>query len=267
MATAWRGTGTEAHASSGSITPTQPSGGNAPQSGDTILIFAENGNNDVLASSGYTLKDALNIDANARINLWYKIAAGSDANPSITGALADVQANIMVFSGTVTSGDPINALSKKANTVASTTVDADAITPTTAGSMIVFFGCQYDLGSAVSTFSGYSGTNPTFTEGFDNNFMGSTINTSIFGAYGSKTDTTTTGNRTATATSSLKGGTFLIALTPAGGATIVLKRNSSLNGLGASGSFFHDPLAKSYSKQRGFYVPNRKIFIPSGISL
>lgn len=32
--------------------------------------------------------------------------------------------------------------------------------------------------------------------------------------------------------------------------TAKLKRNSSLNGLGASGPFFHDPLAKSHSVQR-----------------
>lgn len=232
MAIAFRGAGTEAHASSGNITPSLPSGGSAPQANDIGILFALTGANPALSVSGWTAvtNGALNLGATARICAFYKRMAGGDSNPTITGATQDIQANILVFSGCTTSGEPVSAISSRTNT-ASTTVTADAITPADADSMIVFLGSQYDTGSATSTFSGYSGTNPTFTEGFDNNFQGSTINTSICGAYGTKNDTTTTGSRTATATSSLAGGTFLLALIPAGaGGSLVVNPLSGRGG-------------------------------------
>ena len=218
MAVAFRGFGTEAHASSGSITPTLPTGGSAPQANDGGLLWVLNGSNDVLSVSGWTLARGYNLNATARVNLFYRLMTGGDANPTITGATQDIQANTLIFSGVLTTGSFVGSISTDQTNSASLTVTALGITPGDADAMIAFFGAQYDTGASTSTFSGYSGTNPTFTEGFDNNFQGSTINTSIFGAYGAQSGAAAaTGNRTATATSSLVSAAYLVALIPDGG--------------------------------------------------
>lgn len=220
MAAAHKTGGTENHASSGSITLTLPSGGNAPAADDAGLIFVLNGGNDVLSISGWSLDRGYNLDANARINLFTRRMTGGDSNPTITGATKDIQANLVLATGCITTGSFIDVMSANQTNAASTTVTALGITPNNADALIYFFGAQYDTGSSTSTFSGYSGTNPTLTEvtGFDNNFQGSTINTNIFCAQGSQSGAAAaTGNRTATATSSLVSAGWLVALVPAGG--------------------------------------------------
>lgn len=64
------------------------------------------------------------------------------------------------------------------------------------------------------------------------------------------------------------GAIFAVELTVAGGATAKLRRNSSLNGLGASGPFFHDPLSVSgrrYSFPETFALKG-ELYVPAHVA-
>lgn len=219
MAIARTAVGTEAHASSGNISPGIPAGTAA---NDILVCVVCNGaGGDVLSfNSGdgsWTKKIELANGTQHRLTVAWRRAAGGDAAPVISGATQDIQARIVGYSGCVAAGDPFEA-SNSQNNSASTTVTAPTITPLTNGAMILFAGCQSDTGAGAPTFSGYTGTNPTFTEAIDNVFSGSTINPAIFLADGLDSDSSATGSRDATSTVSLISSAALLALTPVGGA-------------------------------------------------
>jgi hypothetical protein len=209
MAVTLFGVGTVAAAASGNITPTLPA--SFATNDVAILICAQS---DVVVSTiaaGWTIVDPTNSGAAHRCFwAWRRLTAG-DADPLITHAAGDaIIARIAVFSGVQTSGDPYDVKSAQAN-ASSSTVTAAAITPGTANSRILFMGGLKDDGA----FSAYSGTNPTFVEDIDNlTALGNDV--SICMASGDKTDTTTTGSRTATNARTNVNVGFLVALVPAG---------------------------------------------------
>lgn len=227
MAIAVRAVGTVAQASSGNIAPGIPAGNSA---NDVMVCVVLNGSNDVLSFTGsWAKKVEINNGTNHRMTLAWLRSAGGDGAPTISGATQDVIARIVGYTGVTTSGDPFDGTpTTHVDTVATVTITGDAITPGTANDMIIFAGGQSTTGSEMPTFSGYSGTNPTFTEEIDNTFGGSTINPDIFLADGLKTDTSSTGNRTATSTSSLVSTGILAALIPAGAAGDVLMAQACL---------------------------------------
>lgn len=216
MAIARRAVGTEAHASSGTIAPGKPTGTAVD---DILVAVSLSGSTGALGfPTGWTKKFEVDLGTTSRLTMAWKRADGSEASTiSITGATQDVQAVVTAYSGCTTSGDPFDAAStSNSPNTAGTTLTHTAVTPSNADSMLLLAGGQHDTGSATSTFSGYSGSNPTPSEAFDVNFQGSTINTSIFMADGTKNDTTSTGSRTTTATSSLVWATITALLIPAG---------------------------------------------------
>lgn len=247
MAIARTAVGTEAHAASGNISPGIPAGTAA---NDILLCLVLNGANDVLAFNGgdgsWTKKVEVNNGTTHRVTLAWRRAAGGDSAPTISGATQDIQARIVGYSGCITTGDPFDTgtgAPTNQTDAATTTVTSPALTPTVANTMMIQCGGQSDTGAGLSTYSGYSGTNPTPSEAIDNGFQGSTVNPSIFLADGTKNDTATTGNRTATATVSLISTGILAALLPpaAGGGTIQPPFFiGDLSGMGSPGRFFKD---------------------------
>ena len=209
MAITFVNAGTAATALSGNVTPTLPSGWAA----DDIHIILVHSFDNVSHTfpAGWTIIDERNNGANQRVTCAWRRAVGGDGNPTVTHSAGNsIIANIGGFRGCSTGASVINANGSQAN-ASSATVTAPDISPTVANCMIVFLGASSGSGS---TFSSYSGTNPTFTEGFDNTYSGE--DDSICLAYGIKTDTGSTGSRTATQTvASVNVGT-LIALLEAG---------------------------------------------------
>lgn len=208
MAVTKFGVGTVAAAASGNITPTLP-GGFATN--DVAILFCVQHDNVVSTiTAGWTIVDATNNTTGLRTFwAWRRLTAG-DGNPTITHAAGDsIIAQITVYHGVITSGNPYDVKSVSAN-VSSSTCTATAITPGTAGSRIVFLGGQLDD----STWSAYSGTNPTFVEDMDQlTTLG--LDASFGTASGDKTDTTTTGSRTATASRAAINTGHMLALVPA----------------------------------------------------
>lgn len=176
--------------------------------------------------AGWTQKLATTNATNHVQTILWKRATGSDTAPSITGQQFEVLAQIAAFSGCITTGDPFSAASAQAN-ASSTTVTAPSITPANANEMILFAASWTTQGASSASFSGYSGTNPTFTEAFDvAQGAGVVYNVSTALAYGLKTDTTATGSRTATESGSADLNTgALLSLIPdtggGGGGTVV----------------------------------------------
>lgn len=209
MAIEWFGTGAVAAAASGNITPTLP--GSFATGDIAICICCQADNVVSTMPAGWTIVDPTNNNGLNNERVWWawrRLTVG-DANPLITHAAGNtIIARITVYRGVITTGDPYSAKSVN-TTAASNTATALAITPTDADSMIVFCGGQADN----SAWSGYSGTNPTFTESIDNlTTLGN--DASIFLADGRRTTADSTGNRTATASRSFQNVAFLIALTP-----------------------------------------------------
>jgi len=209
-----RAVGTVASATSGNISPGIPAGTAA---NDILLCVVLNGANDVLTFSGaWAKKVEVNNGTAHRMTLAWLRAAGGDAAPTISGATQDIIARIVGYSGRVTSGDPFDGTpTTHVDTSATATITGDAITTTLGSDDIFFCGGQSTTGAEQPTFSGYSGSNPSFAEAIDNVFAGGVVNPAIFAADGIKTDASTTGNRTATSTESLVATGILAALKPA----------------------------------------------------
>lgn len=53
------------------------------------------------------------------------------------------------------------------------------------------------------------------------------------------------------------------AITAASGGGTRIKRNSELNGLGASGPFFNNPLGRTFSRVKDLFLPDRRILVPA----
>lgn len=216
MAVAFRAAGTASNAQTGSsATPGLPSGFQADDIHVAVILA---GNNDVITvPGGWTKKIEQDNGTSHRLTVAWRRAVGGDSTPTFSGNSQDVTAQIFGFSGCTTSGDPFSAAQAQAN-ASGTTVTAPAITPVNANEMILFVGGASNLGASPLNFSAYSGTNPTFTEGFDNAYTGGLVfNLGIFGAYGLKTDTTSTGSRTATISNTGESTAALLSLIPASG--------------------------------------------------
>lgn len=222
-AVAFRAAGTVSFAGPGTgATPGLPSGFQADDINVAVIMA---GNNDTISvPAGWTKKIEQDNSTVHRLTIAWRRAQAGDPTPTFSGNTQDIIAQVIGFSGVVNSGDPFSASGAQAN-ASGTTVTAPAITPLNANEMVIFVGGRSNTGATTSTFSGYSGTNPTFTEAFDNaNTAGAVVyDLAIFGAYGIKTDTTSTGSRTATATNAGENTGALLSLIPAGagGGTVV----------------------------------------------
>jgi hypothetical protein len=139
---------------------------------------------------------------------------GGDTAPSITGATQDVIGRIVGYLGCIKSGDPFATMFASQSNASSATVTAPAIGILIGQCMGIFAGGWTTTGGAAPTFSGYSGTLPTFTEAVDNNITGITVNPAICLADGICNTTGTTGSRTATATFADVNSGALLALIP-----------------------------------------------------
>lgn len=217
MAIAFRAAGTESHnTGGGAATPGIPAG---TTTNDIMVALVASTRLAALGTpSGWTKKLETDNSTEHKQSVYWKRAGSSESAPSFSGQQFDIEAQIVSFSGCTTTGDPFSAAQAQAN-ASSTTVTAPAITPANANEMILFLITWSTTGASTSTFSAYSGTNPTFSEAFDSQFGGGVVhNLSMACAYGLKTDTTSTGSRTATASAAdLNTGALLSLIPDTGG--------------------------------------------------
>lgn len=193
------------------------------QAGDIHILQTLSEDALELASTGWDLIQVgaviLNLPqsaGNGRLQLFWRRAQGGDTTPNVSGADAVAITRIFGFRGCKATGNPFSAASIQANTGPANTITGAAIIPADANSMIGFAGSQ--IVSLAPTFSAYSGTDPVFTEGGQNNDPGSFVNPmGQFFAYGIRASATSTGNRTATSDHDNTNVGALFALAPEGG--------------------------------------------------
>lgn len=218
MAITFIAAGTVANAASGNVTPALPAGWAA---NDIVVGIVQAADNiTVTVPAGWTKKLETNSTATLRQTVFYRRAVAGDLAPVVTHAAGNaIIARLYAFRGCVAAGDPFGAALARANS-ATATCTADAITPPAANSAVLFVGSEELTGntSGAPVWGTYSGTNPVFAEVGDNNYELGSNSISGAVAWGIKTDTTTTGSRTAAitgeaATPTANIGT-LLALTP-----------------------------------------------------
>lgn len=184
----------------GNITPALPAGILA----NHILVLVIQAADNVVCTlpAAYTKKLETNSGTIGRQTIAWARATGADSAPLVTHSGVGnnaIGARIYAYSGCITSGDPFSATS--ANAVAQgtgTTLTATTITPAN-GEMVLFIASFFDnvTSNVPSTLSGWSGTNPTFTnERGDNSTNG--LNTQAWsgGLAEGTSNGTATGSRT-----------------------------------------------------------------------
>ncbi|MGC2062402.1 MAG: CxxxxCH/CxxCH domain-containing protein [Thermodesulfovibrionales bacterium] len=164
----------------------------------------------VTPPTGWTSVGAGNGSATIRQSVFWKRAVSGETGPySFTQGTTTtaMSGGITSFSGCLTTGTPY--VLGTASTGNSATLSAAGVTPSAANSMLVYAGV---IGTA-STFSGVSGTNPAISTPYNVNFNGNTR--AVLIASGIKTDTTTSGTRTATASATGRWRAVQLSLAPA----------------------------------------------------
>lgn len=218
MAVSFVAAGTVAKASGATVTPGLPSGWAADDI--HLALITEETGAVIGVPSGWTkIIENTNTELLSpvfRMTLAWRRAVAGDTAPGFTGASGGIVARIGGFRGVVTTGNPHDTAPVVKDNTQSTTLTADALVPANADDMIIFLGSVEELLSDV-TFSTYSGTNPTFTESFqDSNSIGGNF-TAQFMAHGLKNDTSSTGSRTAALSTNSYSIGALISLQAAGG--------------------------------------------------
>lgn len=208
MAIARRSVGTAAKsAGATSVTPGMPAGW---QPGDLLVAFVRN-SSPVTFPAGWTKE--IDHTTGAPFTIGYRRAQAGDTAPLVSqpGGGA-IHAVVVAYTGALASGNPIDHPTAAKNNASSTTVTSNNFTPSVAGEIVIFFVSIANNRSV----SGYSGTNPTFSEMLDTN----SPDVSMAAADGLKTDTTATGARTATLDSASPNTGALFGIKPEGGSPI-----------------------------------------------
>lgn len=188
----------------GNVTPGLPAG---IQANDILVLVISAADNVVVTlPAAYTKKLETNSGATGRQTIAWARATGSDSAPLVThgGAGNAIGARIHAYRGCVTSGDPFSATS--ANAVAQgtgVTLTATTITPAN-NEFTLFIASYFDnvTSNFPDTLSGWSGTNPTFTERTDDSTNG--LNTAGWGM--GIADGTSNGSATGSRTTTLNVG-------------------------------------------------------------
>ncbi|PXY44567.1 PKD-like domain-containing protein [Flavobacterium hydrophilum] len=252
---AQRGTATFNTTGSTTLTITKPTGlavgdimiAQIMQSGNNTLTSSVGGN---ATSTGWTLiagtEISTSISSYSRATLLYKIATNTDvaaANFSYTlgSSSDDGQGAIIAFSG-VDNSNPFDVTpgTVYTNVNDDSTLNANAITTTTAGSAVIMFGAVHNN----YNFSNWTtATSPgTLTELYDEDFNAD-IDTGIGAAWAIKTTAGSTGAGSASISNDDKNGSILIALRKApptitsfGASSGCVGGNITINGTNLSGA-------------------------------
>lgn len=228
-----RGLGTLSTTTSGNMTPGLPSGWAAD---DIHYIYGVCQDGETLSASGFSHvagSPLSNATQNTMFNVLWRRAVAGDTGPTVTGATSGSACRIIGYSGCITSGTPHDTPTTNTGSgLTATWLDLD---PSSTESMVVaFIGIESQFSSA--TVAGYSGTNPTFSEGGDDENTAGANWVTIAVADGTN-DGTTTGNRTATITATTNSfwAAIMLSLIPvAGGASgqPYRKRTGGVPGMG-----------------------------------
>ena len=134
---------------------------------DVMIMVITDRNGGSAWPTGWTQIASLVFDTGGNVHLgriaWKRTTATEGTSYTVTSTENDIVGAIASFSGVIISGSPIDVTGTFGSS-STVTVNANSITPTVANTMVIF---TSHVSSSPRTHSGWSGTNPTFTEGFD----------------------------------------------------------------------------------------------------
>jgi hypothetical protein len=216
-AIALRGVGAVSQVATGSMTPGMPA---SSASGDYALLAVVCQNGETIAASGWTLifDDINNASSNnTSAALFYRVVTGSGDAPTVTGCTSGSMAVIISYTG-VDTGAAVAASSANVDDAVGLTLTADTLTPTAATNHVVWFGL-IEAPFSDPSVSGYSGTDPTFTERFDDSNTQGSSWTDIVIADGPANTTSAMGSRSATISTSMAAiyVSYVVSLAESGG--------------------------------------------------
>lgn len=202
MAIVFTAAGTGASGSGVSISPGLPAGFSANDIHVLCLTITA-------GTVGGLAPDWNEVINSGDLKVWWRRAVGGDVAPTVTGGSGDNAGRIYGFSGCATSSTPFSRIGAVQATTG-VTINAPSISVPVINQMILFVHSYQDGASVASSVSGWSGTDPTFTDRGQVNFAG-TDNIGVGLASGIDTDLDI-GARTATIDSSSPNLGVLLAL-------------------------------------------------------
>lgn len=186
--------------------------------GDIGLMLIETANAATVVASGWTELSTSPVESAASthgLHVLYKIAAGSDADVSVSGLLNHAIARILVFSG-VDGTSPINATSNQAAST-TTTITLPSVTTDTADCAIVHVAGTGRDSISTTTFSGWTNANlASITEVADDT-TGTGGGGGFGAAWGILASAGASGAGSCTQATSIVCTAITVALKPAGG--------------------------------------------------
>ncbi len=223
-----RGTTTSNTTTNTTLTINKPAG---VVDGDIMIVNicknATSSNNP--SSTGWTFITSSNLQGGGGTNRYgailYRIADGTELSNftfNLGSGTSSAVGSIIAFSG-VSSSSPFDVTPGSINNNnqdGGNVVYANGITTVTNNAAVIFLG---EAGN--SSWSSWSGTNPTFTEIMDNS---NGNNASVAAAWGIKAAAGSTGNKTASITGNNYNGGILLALRPA---TIIIPTVNPISNL------------------------------------
>jgi hypothetical protein len=214
-------------AGTGAITPPYPTGANAPAEGDIALLVvtSENQAISLTTANGFALlgsatsKAAGTAASNpaSRLVVYWKRCVGGDSNPVVKDSGNNTEAQIYLFSGVRTSGDPWDVYAEGNDGGANDTAGViPGTTTSVTNTLVVLINSTSYNGNSTAEFSGWTNANLSgITEpaGADNS------NTANLGgghglAYGSYASIGDYGSSTVTLAHTSYKGAMSIALVP-----------------------------------------------------
>src|SRR3989338_182027 len=133
---------------------------------DVMIMVITDRNGGSAWPTGWTQIASLVFDTGGNVHLgriaWKRATATEGTSYTVlSSGEDDIVGAIASFSGVIISGSPIDVTGTFGSS-STVTVNANSITPTVANTMVIF---TSHVSSSPRTHSGWSGTNPTFTEG------------------------------------------------------------------------------------------------------
>ena len=225
MAVALRSVGT-ATGGSGPQTAGAPAGTTT----DDILIacVAVYGNSGATSSGGWDEVATVEVTASAAyLTVFAFRHVGGSPDYEFDAGGQPILVQVMAFSGADTGFATYDQVAGQAN-ASSTTVTAPTITPSADGCMVALIAAAFN--EPTVTVSGYSGTDPTFTEALDSQYDGGAPELTIAAATGVQATAAATGSRTATLTTACVNAGVLLSIAPpvAGGQPVRSMHQSRL---------------------------------------
>lgn len=185
-----------------------------------------------------TFVAAANDASGSRSELWYFLAPAAGSRAIAVTLAAAATRRFVVGAVSYSGVDQVTPVGTAVTATGNSTSGSVVVTSAT-GELVVDTFAKRDTNEVLTV-------NGAQTQRYIDQTTNGTTSSNVIGAGSEQAGAASVTMSWSWLTNSRRWAQVGVPLKPAGAATAGLKRNSSLNGLGSSGPFFHDPLARSW---------------------